>query len=85
VLDKAILAEGVIVGENAVLGTGEEAENDYKPQVYAFGLVTIGENSVIPANVKVGRNTAILGVTTPEEYPGGILPSGGSIIKEAGK
>jgi len=85
VLDKAILAEGVIVGENAVLGTGEEAENDYKPQVYAFGLVTIGENSVIPANVKVGRNTAILGVTTPEEYPDGILPSGGSIIKEAGK
>ena len=51
-------------------------------RVYAFGLVTIGENSVVPDNVKIGKNTAILGVTTPEEYPDGVLQSGGSIIKE---
>ena len=85
VLDKAILAEGVKVGKNVQLGVGEDAENTYKPAVYAFGLVTIGENSVIPDDVKVGRNTAIFGETTADEYPDGLLASGASIIKEAGE
>ena len=85
IVDKAILAEGVKIGKNCELGIGEEAQNDYKPAVYAFGLVTIGENSVVPDNVKIGKNTAILGVTTPDEYPDGVLASGGSIIKEDGE
>ena len=53
---------------------------DRKPAVYAFGLATVGEQSVIPDNVKIGRNTAISGVTATEDYPGGILESG-QIIK----
>jgi glucose-1-phosphate adenylyltransferase len=80
-VDKAIIAENVEVGANAKLGIGEEAVNTLKPQVYAFGLVTIGENSVIPEGVTIGKNTAIAGKTTPEDYPGGTLVSGGSIIK----
>jgi glucose-1-phosphate adenylyltransferase len=43
--------------------------------------VTIGENSVIPDGVRIGKNTAILGVTTPEDYPDGRLESGGAIVK----
>ena len=84
-LEKAIIAENVIVGENVVMGEGPEAENVLKPKVYAFGLVTIGENSVIPDNVKIGKNTAIKGVTTAEDYPDGELPAGGVIVKEDGK
>ena len=80
VLDKAILAEDVTVGDNVIIGCGEEAKNVLKPAVYAFGLATIGEQSVIPDNVKIGRNTAISGVTTVEDYPNGILESG-QIIK----
>ena len=85
IIDKAILAEGVVIGKNCELGVGESAENTYKPAVYAFDLVTIGENSTVPDNVKVGKNTAILGKTTSEDYPDGILPGGGSIIREAGE
>ena len=80
VLDKAIVAENVTVGNHVTLGCGEEAENVLKPAVYAFGLATVGEQSVIPDNVKIGRNTAISGVTATEDYPGGILESG-QIIK----
>ena len=50
--------------------------------VYSFGLTTIGEDSVIPANVKIGKNTAISGETTPEDYPDGVLESGETLIKE---
>ncbi len=81
VIDKAIIAENVVVGNNVELGVGEEAENEYKPQIYSFGLVTIGENSTIPDNVKVGKNTAIHGPTDISEYPDGLLKSGSSLIK----
>ena len=80
ILDKAIIAEDVTIGDNVTVGFGEEAENVLKPAVYAFGLATIGENSVIPDNVKIGRNTAISGVTTATNYPGGVLASG-QVIK----
>ena len=80
-MDKAIIAENVKIGKDAKLGIGEEAVNEFEPQIYSFGLVTIGENSVIPDGVTIGKNTAISGVTTPEDYPDGNLKSGGSIIK----
>ena len=82
VIDKAIIAENVTIGDESVIGTGEEAPNVYKPGVYGFGIATIGEKSVIPGHVAVGRNTAIIGETVPEDYPDGVLPSGGVIIKE---
>ena len=86
VMDKAIVAEDVVVGNNVVIGCGEEAPNVLKPAVYSFGLAAIGENSVIPDNVKIGKNTAISGVTTKEDYPDGELAAGQVIAaKDGGK
>lgn len=85
VIDKAIIAENVTVGDNVVMGIGEEALNVLKPAVYGFGLVTIAENTVIPSNVKIGKNTAISGVTAAEDYPNGELVSGGAIVKKDGE
>ena len=82
IVDKSILAENVTIGSNVVLGKGEEAENVEKPKVYAFGLVTIGEHSVIPDGVKIGKNTAISGITEAADYVNGALPSGGVIAKD---
>ena len=84
VVDKAIVAEDVTIGENAEVGVGEYAESKYDKKVYQFDLVTIGERSVIPDGVKIGRNTAISGVTTADDYHGGELESGDYIIKAGG-
>ena len=83
-MEKAIVAEDVTIGNDVVLGCGEEAPNVLKPAVYAFGIATIGEGSVIPDNVKIGKNTAISGVTTPADYPDGILESGQVIATKDG-
>ena len=82
VIDKAIVAENVKIGNDVVMGCGEEVPNTFRPDIYAGGLVTVGENSVIPDHVKIGKNTAISGVTVPEDYPDSILKSGESIIKD---
>lgn len=78
---KSIIAENVTIGKNCKLGVGEEAENKVKPDIYAFGLVTIGENSSVPDNVTIGKNTAISGKTEPEDYPNNNLASGETLIK----
>ncbi|MBO7515872.1 MAG: glucose-1-phosphate adenylyltransferase [Lachnospiraceae bacterium] len=84
-LEKCIIAEGTVIGKNCELGVGEYAESKLDKKVYVFDLVTIGENSVVPDGVRVGKNTAISGVTTAEDYPDGALESGGYIIKAGGK
>ncbi len=83
VLEKAIVAENAQIGERTVLGDGEEAANRVKPDIYAFGLAVIGENTVIPADVRIGKNTAVTGQTLPEDYPDGCLVSG-EILDKAG-
>ena len=86
IMNGAVIGDGVvmdkaIIGDNAELGVGEEVPNELAPHIYSYGLVTIGENSVIPAGVKIGKNVAIFGETTIDEYPDGLLKSGSSIIK----
>jgi glucose-1-phosphate adenylyltransferase len=83
VIDHAIVAEYADIGARAVLGAFEELPNREKPSIYSFGLTVIGEHTVIPPDVKIGKNTAVTGVTTPEDYPGGLLGSG-EILDKAG-
>ena len=81
IVTKSIIAEDVQIGSHVELGAGEEAGNVFKPKIYNSGLVTVGECSVIPDNVTVGKNTAISGETTIDDYQEGQLASGGIIIK----
>ena len=81
IIDNSIIAGNCQVGANTELGIGEEAPNKLNASIYSFGLVTVGEDSVIPDGVKIGKNTAISGTTDKEDYPNGILESGEVIIK----
>lgn len=81
VVDKSIIAEDAVIGANCHLGVGEEVPNKVKPKVYAFGLATVGEKSVIPDGVSIGKNTAISGVTEISDYPDNFLAGGETLIK----
>ena len=80
-INKAIIAENVVVGNQVKLGVGEEAENDTAPHIYNHGLVTIGEKSVIPNGISVGKNSVISGVTSAADYEDSQLASGKTLIK----
>ncbi len=80
-IEKAIIAEEAEISDGVVMGIGEDVPNKVQPRIYSFGLVTVGENSYIPPNVKIGKNTAISGDTTPDDYREGVLESGETLIK----
>ena len=80
-IEKAIIAEDCTIGSGVQMGVGDEKESRLHREIYAFGLVTVGENSCIPSDVKIGKNTAIAGVTEREDYPNGMLDGGEYIIK----
>lgn len=81
IVNKAIIAENCVIGAECQIGVGDEVPNIWKPDIYNSGMVTIGEGSVIPYKVRVGKNTAISGGTTLDDYPNGVLASGQNIIK----
>ena len=83
VIDRAIIAENCVIGPKSVVGWGDQAPNRVRPEIYAFSLAVVGEDTVIPGGVRIGRNTAVTGVTVPEDYPDGILASG-EILDKAG-
>jgi len=80
-IDKAVIAEDVKIGDFVTMGIGADIPNKDKPDIYCFGLVTIGDHSTIPSNMQIGKNTAISGVTVESDYVNGILESGESLIK----
>lgn len=80
-LNKAIIAENVVINDSISLGFGADVANETHPHIYDKGLVCIGEKSVLPAGLKVGKNTCIFGVTTEEDYENLNLPSGKTLIK----
>lgn len=81
ILDKAIIAEDTVISDNVTMGVGSDIPNKLKANIYGYGLVTIGENSYIPPNVQIGKNTALSGHTSAEDYPNGVLESGETLIK----
>ena len=80
-IEKSIIAEDCVIGNDVRLGEGNIAPNELNPNIYTDGIVTIGELSVIPSGVTIGKNTVISGETTLKDYQDGSLKSGGYIIK----
>lgn len=80
-VNKAIIAENVVIGDRVLMGIGDEVDNETAPHIYNHGLVTVGEKSVIPSGVTIGKNTVIAGVTTAEDYKDSCFASGRTLIK----
>jgi len=82
VVDRCIIDRNNIIGKGVVLGEGENIPNELKPNIYNTGITVVGENSIIPDGVHIGKNCVIYGKTSAEDYPDGVVASGKSVIKE---
>lgn len=80
-LNKAIVAENVSIGNGVKLGVGEEAENETDPHIYNHGLTTVGEKSIIPNGISIGKNSVVSGMFDTEDFLNMQLESGRTLIK----
>ncbi|MCL1935816.1 MAG: glucose-1-phosphate adenylyltransferase [Defluviitaleaceae bacterium] len=82
IIENAILDFGVMVGDGAKIGAFENIPNKQKPSVYYSGITVLGEDSVVPKGIVIGKNCVVSGTTFFEDYENGELQSGESLIKE---
>lgn len=84
-INKAIVAEDVEIGSGCEFGIGEFAESRFDKKVYNSDLVIIGEKTRIPDNIRLGKNTVVMGQTEESDYHDGVLESGDYIVKAGGR
>ncbi len=84
-INKSIIAEDVVVENGVKTGIGDEVENETDPHIYNSGLVCVGEKSVIPEGVVIGKNACVFGITKDSDYENKNLPSGRTLIKAGDK
>lgn len=79
-LETCIISEKCEIGEETWIGQGENIPHVSKPHIYYSGITVIGDNTIIPEGVKIGKNCEVGGHTLKEHYPNGNLESGQSLI-----
>ncbi len=84
-LYKAIVAENTVIEDDVKLGIGEAVPNETDPHIYDHDIVTVGEKSVVPKGITIGKNSVVFGVTIAQDYENGNLPSGRTLIKAGDK
>lgn len=82
VIDRCIIDQNTEIGENVIMGTGENIVNEDKPKIYNTGITVIGSNTVVPAGLTIGKNCVIYGKPGPECFEGSKLESGKTVIVE---
>ena len=82
VIDRCIIDENCKVAKNVQMGMGENIPNEIKPNIYNTGITVLGANTSVPEGVVIGKNCVLYGKTAAEDYPGGALESGKSVIRE---
>lgn len=79
---RGIIAEGAVIGAGSKIGIGDNTINEEYPKVYDSGLSVIGEKTVLPAGVVVGKNCAVYGLVSELDFPDNQLASGKNAIVE---
>jgi glucose-1-phosphate adenylyltransferase len=85
VLERCIIDENSTVGANVSIGRGENVPNAEAPKIYDSGISVIGENTVVPDGITIGKNCVVFGKTKPEHFIDSALPSGGTVIAVSNK
>ena len=79
-IERAIIDENCIIGENTRIGYGEDIINKSEPKIYNSGITVIGEDSLVPDRINIGKNCVISGKTELKDYIDNKLDSGETLI-----
>ncbi|MCL2016376.1 MAG: glucose-1-phosphate adenylyltransferase [Defluviitaleaceae bacterium] len=80
VIERCIIDSACKIGDDVTMGVGDNIKNELKPHIYDSGITVLGESTVVPNGVKIGKNCVLYGETAPADYPNNELASGQSIV-----
>ncbi|MFA7589373.1 MAG: glucose-1-phosphate adenylyltransferase [Acholeplasmataceae bacterium] len=76
-IERSILDKRVVVGRNTVIGYGDDyTPNQDKPDLLQSGITVIEKNTVIPSDLKIGRNCRIFRTAN---FKANIIKSGSTL------
>lgn len=84
-IDRSIISEYCVIEDNVVMGNGEAVANEEYPKIYNSGLTVVGEKTLVPKDVTIGRNCSLYGVFETADFENGVLESGQNLIAKEGE
>ena len=69
------------LGARQIRLSGDEAPNETDPSIYTNGIVTVGEHTIVPDGISVGKNSVISGNLVKNDFENNALGSGKTLIK----
>jgi glucose-1-phosphate adenylyltransferase len=79
-IDRAIVDKDVRIGENAIVGEGDDnTPNHELPNALNTGLTIIGKGAHLPAGTRLGRNVVIRPFRREGDFAGLVVESGRTI------
>jgi glucose-1-phosphate adenylyltransferase len=88
VVDRCVVDEFVRIGAGARVGAGADVgagddtpPNQREPDHLTTGITLVGKGAIIPGDAVIGRNCRIDPHTTPADYDGREVPSGGTVSR----
>ena len=81
-VENAIISENAIIKDGVKIGIGEKVENEEFPNIYNHGITVIGEGTIIPPQMKIGKNCSISNFLNVEEMGINSLESGKNLKGE---
>jgi glucose-1-phosphate adenylyltransferase len=83
IVDRAIIDKRAVIGAGAQIGSGEDNQpNSALPHVLNTGLTLIGEKSVVPEGLTLGRNVVVHPGTDAKSFGKKKHVASGSVIGE---
>ena len=82
VIDNSIVDKGVVIGDHAVVGWGEDRHvvNELEPDRLTTGITVVGKYATVPPGVLLGRNVRVDALATADDYAGATVVASGRTI-----
>ncbi len=81
-ITRGVIAEEALVGENVTIGEGPNTINEEFPKIYYSGISVVGDRTIVPDNIKIGKNCALNGQMCVQDFPDMKLESGKNMLNE---
>ncbi len=80
IVENCIIDKHTIIGENAMVGFGEDyTPNEEKPELLSSGITVIGKHQKVPKNMVIGRNCRIFNSAKLDDIKDNIIQSGSTL------